>query len=121
MVVFEILYLAFTILFAAINAMWIKEGKHINHTINGLIHLAAAVTAAFVWWIPAFVIILCNANVIFSISLNIFRGLPINYVSLNPESIIDKVERKIFGSDFYTPKIVYLIISLSLNAIYLFK
>lgn len=119
MLFFEICYIIFCILLAALNASLIAEGKTIYHWINGLLHIAAATVAAFIWWLPAFIIVLCLARIFFDFMLNIFRGLPLAYVPLNPKSVVDKVEKRIFGTNAFFPKAIYFLTSFSLNAIYL--
>ncbi len=119
MIVFEIIYIAFVILLAVANAITIKEKKYPSHLLNAILHISAAIATAIIWWIPGFIIILCNTNVVFSISLNLFRGERINYISPDPKSWIDKLEKKLFGNDFYTPKVIYILVSITLNVLYL--
>ena len=118
MLFFELTYIAFCIVFAAINAGLIKSGKRIYHGFNGSLHIAAALACGYFWWRGGFFIILLNSRVFFDYFLNIFRGMPLGYVPLEPKSLVDKVEKKLFGRDAYLPKIVWLCISLVLNAVY---
>lgn len=115
----EILYIAFCILLAYANSIAIKEGRKIAHAANGFLHLVVATVSAIVFWIPGFIIILCNSRVAFDSALNIFReDVRLNYVSPKPASWVDRIEKSVFGLDFYTPKIIYLCISAALNIIY---
>lgn len=118
MIIYQILYAAICIMFAYLNTGWIKDGKKIEHAWNGLLHIvfAAAAYWAFDW--EAIIISLLNGRVVFDLALNKFRGLELDYVSKSPKSIIDRIERKIFGDDGVLPKIVYVFISIVFNVIY---
>ena len=118
MIIFELSYLVFCIFFAGLNNEWIQEGKKIKHGINGLIHLIAAAIGWAFWGWPVSVIILCNTRVLFDTCLNLFRGLPVDYVSPKPAAIMDKIEKKIFGNNGILPKIIYLVISAIMHVIY---
>ena len=119
MIVFEMLYIIFCIILAAINADLIKHEKRIYHWLNGIIHLTAAFICGWLYWWPGVIIILCNSRLFFDVLLNVFRGLPIDYVPANPKSFADKWEKKIFGNNGILPKIIYLAVSIALNIIYL--
>ena len=106
-------YLLFVVILAWDNANRIDKDKTIKHWLNGLAHLSMAGILYFVDW-KLSLALLCLVRVTFDISLNLFRGLPINYVSPKPASFIDKIEKQIFGLNGYTPKIVYLIIAVCL-------
>lgn len=113
MIVLLILHALFCVFFAYVNAKDIKEGAKIHHGLNGAIFLTIAGFGAFIHWtVP--IVILCNTRVIFDISLNLFRGLGIDYVSPNPKSIVDKAEKWIFGNSGLVPKILYTLISIIL-------
>lgn len=112
-----LLYIPFCIFFAWLNAKWIAKGKRIRHGINGAIHIvAAAIIAWFTHWYHFFTVLLI-ARVSFDWPLNLFRGLPLGYVSINPKSIADRAEKKIFGQDGITPKILYALAVIVLLAI----
>lgn len=121
MIFLEVAYIIFCVILAHVNFVMIGKDKKPNHWLNGLIHLTMAAVCYFVFWKPGAIIILCNARVFFDATLNYLRFGRINYVSLSPSSLIDKIERKIFGNDGYAPKIIYLLISISLNVIYYLK
>lgn len=107
-------YIPLCIFFAWLNAKWIAKGKRIYHGINGTIHLIAAIAFAYYTEWYHFLTTLLIARLFFDVSLNLFRGLRINYVALNPKSIVDKLEQKVFGKDGYTPKIIYLVLIISI-------
>jgi hypothetical protein len=118
MLLYQILYAVICVAFAYLNKRWIDQDKKILHGLNGLLHIVAAVVA---WWLfdwMVFVIILCEARIVFDISLNKFRGLEFDYVPIKPKSIVDKLERKIFDEDGVSPKIVYAFFALGLNLIH---
>jgi len=107
-------YIPFCIFFAWLNAKWIAKDKKILHGINGGIHLVAAfLFAYYTEWYHFFTTLLI-ARLFFDVSLNLFRGLEINYVPLKPKSIVDKIEQWVFKKDGYTPKVVYLILIISI-------
>jgi len=56
--------------------------------------------------------------VIFDVTLNLLRGLPVDYVPAKPASIIDQVEKKLFNKNGLIPKIIYLGISVAANIYY---
>lgn len=118
MIWYELSYIVFSVMFAWLNAYWIKKGRKIKHGWNGLLHIVAAAIAAYLYWLPCFFIILCNTRVFFDVSLNLFRGLGIDYVSPAPKSIADKFEKWLFDTDGLTGKIVCLLISFTLNTLY---
>lgn len=118
MIIYELIYGLFCIFFAGINNEWIQEGKRIKHGWNGLLHIAVASAGWIIWGWPVAVIILCNTRVIFDISLNLFRELPIDYVSPKPVSIVDRVEKWVFKGNGLLPKLVYLFVSAVCHVIY---
>lgn len=104
---------------AMLNSKWIADGKKILHFWNGVIHLTIAGIFAlrYHWW--HFFTILLIARVTFDTALNLFRfgWSGINYVPLDPKSIVDKMEKKLFGTDFYTPKLIYILLIVILLAL----
>ena len=106
----ELIYIVFCVFLAAQNAGRIKEGKKISHFLNGSIHVISGLVAGYFWgwWLaPA---ILLTARIFFSSALNLFRGLPLFYVTLakHPGSFVDRVERKIFGNNGELVLFLYL-------------
>lgn len=120
MIIPETVYALFCVILAAFNHERIKDGKRINHFWNGLIHLAVAIPASIFIHLTVGLVLLLNANVIFNVSLNLFRGLPIGYLPLKPKSVVDQVEKKLFGNGI-APKIIYTVISICLNIFYFTK
>ncbi len=117
-----LLYIPIAILRAWIDAKRIKGGKRIYHGINGAITLACA---ALVFWLADWKValsLLFITRVFFDVSLNLFRGLGIDYIS--PEvvryislkeafrkgKVADYIEYRLFKNNGYAPKILYLLI-----------
>ena len=115
---YELWYGLLCIPFAGLNAAWIEDGKKIRHGLNGAMHLLFASLGWYLYAWPVFILILCNTNIIFTISLNLYRDLPLNYTSKTTTSIIDQIENKLFNGDFYVSKLVYLLISIVCNVVY---
>lgn len=101
-------YGAFCIGFAALNAYWIRKDKRILHGLNGLAH--ALIIGFCGYTIDWFIVIpmLFQGRLMFDVALNLFRGKEFDYVPENPKSIIDKIEKKVFGEDGVFPKVIYL-------------
>lgn len=119
MILLELIYILFTVGFAYLNALWIKKGRRIYHFWNGLLHVVVASLFAYFFWLPCFFIVLLNTRIFFDSSLNLFRGFAVDRVSNSPKSIADKVEKWVFDEDGMTPKVLYLVFSLTLNVLYL--
>lgn len=105
-----LLYIPFCVFFAWLNARWIAKGKKILHGINGSIHLFAAIIIGYSTKWQYGLAVLFITRLFFDVALNLFRGLPVDYVSPNPKSIVDKIEKQIFKKDGITPKLIYLLI-----------
>ena len=103
---------------AAIDADRIANSQKVNHFLNGCIHFAIAIGAGFIFDWKIGVAILFESKIAFDIALNIFRDdKPIDYTPSKPDSMLDKLENKIFGKNFFLAKGIYLIISVILNFI----
>jgi len=62
-----------------------------------------------------------EGRVAFDWMLNIFRKLPLDYVSKSPKAITDRIEKWIFGDDGFLPKAIYILISIIINVLVGFK
>lgn len=114
-VIFQIFYAVWTIWFAFLNKQWIKEGAGFRHWANAISHLSAATFAGVHWhWIYG-VSVLFLVRAIFDGTLSLFRGFSFDYVSPRPASIVDRLEKWIFGMNGMLPKIIYLLIALGIN------
>lgn len=112
-------YIIFCIALACYNNKRIKQDKKILHGLNALYHA--------IYWVAFYLLVKSPwltlslpflGRLFFDSALNTMRGLPLDYVAKNPKSIIDKIEKKIFGYDGFTPKFVYLIIAITLIIIH---
>lgn len=104
----EILYIIICILLATINAQIIKDGRKVNHALQGATHIIVALLCAkFISWVYL-PLILLTARIWFNSALNYCRELPLFYVTPNPTSFTDKVEQKIFGKNGELPFFLYL-------------
>src|SRR5690348_14817414 len=102
----QIIYAAWCILFALANAKAIGAGVKILHGINGFIHLSVIIYFSFaIHWIIGLQMLFIG-RLFFDIALNLFRGLPVTYVSEDPKSIIDRLEILAFSGNGLVPKIV---------------
>jgi hypothetical protein len=103
------LYGLFCVFFAYLNERWIAKRIKIKHFLNGLLHGTVAIIVGWTTEWKFGLSILIMARLVFDTSLNLLRGLKIGYVSPDPKSIVDRVEKYIFGNDGITPKILYLV------------
>lgn len=117
--IIEATYIIFCLLLAYYNRRRILYDKVIHHGLNALLHAVAWGIVLLITksWFPA-VVLPFLGRLFFDAALNVFRRLPVDYVARSPKSIIDKVEKSIFGNDGILPKILYLIIIIVLNIIY---
>ena len=100
------------ITFAQIDATRISKGKRIKHGINGLIY--ASLLGIVYLLSHSFLLVnvcLWLRLVVFNISLNLFRKLPVFYISPDPKSIIDKAVKPL-GKWVYAIYILGIIISI---------
>lgn len=113
---YEISLAAINIFMAWYHSRLIKDEKKINHGLWGGAYLMAATLMGWSihsWWL-VFLSLLIR-KVFFDLFLNIFRGLPLFYVSTETTSIIDKIHYKIFKkrSELYMG--IYLAIIVFIN------
>lgn len=83
---------------AFIDSRIIGKGRRVLHGLNALIYLA--MVAIPVWLFNNYWLIGCLLAVrlvVFSIGLNLFRGLKWNYISPSPAAITDRIAKVIFG------------------------
>jgi len=96
--IYIIAYCLTCICLAADNADRIRNGKRIYHGLNGALHLIAA---GMVWYLSGLkdaICLLLAVRVVFDISLNLFRNLPVFYTPLKPKSKVDQFENWLFRS-----------------------
>lgn len=107
------LIVAYNIGTAWLQARIIKANKPINHTLWAVLYVLFC--WAVMWWahnefMAPFCLLIRKP--LFDVALNLFRGLPFFYVSLNPKSIIDDIHFSLYGvrSELYLP--VYFVAAL---------
>jgi|ADGO01.1.fsa_nt_gi hypothetical protein len=97
----NLIFATFNLWMAYYHAQLFKANKRIRHGLWAALYLGVVgvFCLLFTWWyLP---IMILNRAVIFSPALNLFRGFPINYISSSTTSIIDKIELKVFGRNWY--------------------
>jgi hypothetical protein len=122
MLIPEIVYALFCIFWAYLNYIIIERlDDEVKHWFNGLMHLSVCIFSGFAIHFLAAITMLLIGRLFFDVSLNIFRmgWRNIGYVPRYPKSIIDKIEKKVFGKDGITPKIIYTALIALLNIVYI--
>jgi len=116
MYVLEILLIAFNVTMAWHHAQLIADGKRIYHGWWGLAYVAFAILVSFIGksWV-LMILSLPLRKVVFDLSLNLFRGLPLFYVSTKTTSLIDKAHNYLFGKNSEAYMTFYFIIIIALN------
>lgn len=119
--IFEVLYIVFCLILAFVNSKIIKADKPIYHGINGALHIACWCLVAWKTssWFPV-VIMPFIGRLFFDVALNLMRGKALDYVSLKPRAVADKVEKSIFGMNAKLPKVIYLVVIVVVNLIGMF-
>lgn len=112
----EILLLLGNIAMAAYHADLIKDEKKINHAFWGGLYLAVAVL--FSWLNHSWILFVCSLlirKVVFDLSLNLFLGRQLFYVSTETTSVIDRLHYKLFGKKSELYMSIYFLITIILN------
>jgi hypothetical protein len=90
--ILSLIFVVVNIILAYIDARRIKQGKRIYHGINGAVYGALTLIGYLfvqdLFVIPAMLVLRIP---VFNSSLNLFRGLPITYISKTTTSIIDRL------------------------------
>jgi hypothetical protein len=111
----QAILILFNVLNAFFDASRIKRGKKIQHWINFLLYGISIGLILYFTNPPVLICILfCvsaffNRQLFFDVVLNVRRGLPWYYVSLDkpPKALMDRIEVRIFGYDGRTPTELY--------------
>jgi len=83
-------YILLNVVLAKIDANKIRDGIHIKHGINALVYCTLIAPTFFIsWHYP--IAMLALRRIVFDTSLNLFRGLPFDYISATTTSIIDRI------------------------------
>lgn len=116
----EILFICFNIIMARHHANLIADGRPIKHGWWGLAYVSFTGLISFLYWqrtevfaegLLLFICSLVVRKVFFDLSLNIFRGKPLFYVSKTTTSIIDKIHYNLFKERCEIYYIVYFLAS----------
>jgi hypothetical protein len=83
-------YILVNIILAKIDAWKIKHNKRIRHGINALIYCVLIAPTFFISWSYP-IAMLALRRIVFDTALNMFRGLPYDYISATTTSIIDRI------------------------------
>lgn len=115
--IIEILIIAINVTMAWHHSNLIADEKKIYHGWWGLAYFVFVCFAA--WLGKSWVLLALSfplRKVVFDLSLNLFRGLPLFYVSTKTTSLIDQLHNYIFGkkSEYYM--FFYVVIIVILNA-----
>lgn len=90
--ILSLVFVIINIILAYIDARRIKQGKRIYHGVNGAVYgvltLIGYLFVRDIFVIPAMLVLRIP---VFNSSLNLFRGLPITYISKTTTSIIDRL------------------------------
>jgi len=85
-----ILYTILNLVLAKIDAYKISKGIHIKHGINALVYCVLIAPTFFIsWHYP--IAMLALRRIVFDTALNLFRGLPFDYISATTTSIVDRI------------------------------
>lgn len=117
----EILYAIICIGLAYWNYKIIEADKKIFHGLNGAIHFFLWMLSTYLSTWQILIAMPFIGRLVFDWALNSFRGLHPSYVPVDPKSIIDKIEKKVFGNDGYAVKEMYLFIIVLVNAYFIVK
>lgn len=111
----EIILIAANILMAAHHADLIEQDRPVKHGIWGGLYLLFTLVLCYglTWWLLP--VSLCLRKIVFDLSLNLFRGKPLLYVSKSSGSLLDKLHYKVFGDNIEIYMTLYLIKVVFLN------
>ena len=87
-----VLFAALNIGLAYIDAHKIKQNKPINHGVNALLYLIPLIIVSLFiqsWTVPVGLLVIRIP--VFNTSLNYFRGLSLDYLSVSTTSVIDRI------------------------------
>lgn len=112
----EILIVSINIAMASYHAYLFKKGETVKHGWWGLAYLAFAVALSMLHhsWL-LFICSLLIRKVVFDLSLNLFLGRQLFYVSTETTSVIDKLHYSIFGKKSEVYMSIYFAAIIVLN------
>lgn len=110
----QAIFILINTLMAGKDAIKIRNEKTIDHFQNGMAYLLSISVFAIIFEMTFkeaiffYVSCFCNRQLFFDIPLNLLRKLKWDYVSPDPASFVDKIEKRIFGNNGKTPTFIYL-------------
>lgn len=112
----QLLFIALNIGLAWYHAKLIRENKPIYHGwwAAGFLAIAGIVSLLAGSWI-LFILLCLERLVVFNVALNVFRGLPPFHVSLTTTSILDKLQRKLVGTNGWIVPLIVTVVCIVLN------
>ncbi len=117
-----IIFFLINVTLAQYDANRIKKGKRIYHGINGAVYIVLLCLTYWIfnnWYLVA---ALCFERLlVFNPAVNLYRGLPFDYLPLNPKSIIDKAIKFVFKSGMIAYVFFLAAFILLICKIYLWK
>lgn len=114
--IFELILVMVNLTMAFHHWNLIDSGKKIYHGLWGGLYLIIAGCLAYCgksWELMAISLFL--RKIVFDLSLNHFRDLPVFYVSTKTTSLIDQLHNKLFGKSSEIYMTIYFIIVVYLN------
>lgn len=117
-IVWQILYAFFCVGFAYLNYYWISKDYRINHSWNGVLHIAIWLLITL-WTQEWFLLLIFPfiGRLFFDRYLNLFRHLPVSYLPDSPDSWLDRQEKKVFKNGLRA-KVIYAIFIVIFNILY---
>ena len=111
MIISQLILIFLNIGMAKYHAYLIKSERKIKHGLwgGGYVIVCLALAWYFKSWV-FFVAACLQRKVFFDLSLNLFRNLPLFYVSTTTTSIIDKWHYQLFGKRSEIYMIIYLLL-----------
>lgn len=111
----EILLLLANVIMAWHHSELIKDDKPIKHGLWGLGYLSLVIVMSIFssWWLLLAGLLI--RKVFFDLSLNLFRGKPLFYVSASSTSIIDRIHYRIFGKRSEIYQSLYFVLLVLIN------
>lgn len=111
-------YAGFCLFFAFVNYWQIEKlNENVRHFINGIFHATTSLYFGIAVHWALGVAILIEARLVFDITLNLLRFgvFGFFYVSPNPKSIVDRIEKSVFKENGVIPKVIYVVTIIIIN------
>ena len=109
------IYIVINLVLAKIDANKIRDGIHIKHGINALVYCTLIAPTLYISWTYP-IALMALRRIVFDTALNLFRGLPFDYISATTTSIIDRISydfQKEYGYfAYYTIFLIIIILCL---------